>query len=144
MNAHMKNRSSAPAESVKGSSIGWRRRMHLRRTSAMLRRFGTALAAAFLVCLAAAATASAATVGPTLQAKLAGLADSASAGIVIVAFNTDNGLQPEHLAVLTGLGITAGTTLPTLGMVAVPATAGQARALAANPAVRSVWSNDQL
>lgn len=109
----------------------------------MLRRIGLALAAAILVGIAA-ASASAATVGPSLQSKLSSLADSASAGVVIIAFNTDNGLQPAHLDVLRGVGLFNGTTLPSLGMVALPATAGQVRALAANPAVRSVWSNDQL
>jgi serine protease AprX len=64
--------------------------------------------------------------------------------LVIVAFNTSNGLNDSHLSVLRGVGITKGFTLKNLGMVAAPATAGQVRALAANPAVRSIWSNDRL
>src|SRR5262245_9858353 len=107
----------------------------------MVKRIGGVIAAVFVILLAA-TTASAATVGPQLQRKLAGLADSAGVGVVIVAFNTDSGLQPQHLDVLRSVGLLNGTTLPQLGMVALLATAGQVRALAANPAVRSVWSND--
>lgn len=110
----------------------------------MFRRIGLALAAILFLVGIAAATASAATVGPTLQSKLSSLADSASVGVVIVSFNTNNGLQPAHLDVLRGVGLVNGTTLQSLGMVALPATAGQVRALAANPAVRSVWANDRL
>lgn len=86
----------------------------------------------------------AATVGPKLQSKLATLADSASVGMVIVAFNTNNGLQESHLNVLRGVGITGGQTFPTLGMVAQPMTAGQVRSLSGHPSVRSIWSNDPL
>lgn len=86
----------------------------------------------------------AATVSPTLNSKLAGLADSVDVGMVIVAFETSNGLQESHLNVLRSVGITGGHTYPTLGMVAQPMTAGQVRALSTNPAVRSLWSNDQL
>ncbi|MFP5264624.1 MAG: S8 family serine peptidase [Blastocatellia bacterium] len=109
----------------------------------MIRRgFQTiALAAALL---AGASLTSAATLSPTLQSTLASAADGASVGVVIVSFNTTSGLNNSHLDVLRGLGITKGLTLNRLGMVAVPATAGQARALAANPGVRSVWSNDRL
>jgi serine protease AprX len=109
----------------------------------MLKRIAGSLAAVAFVLLAA-TSAPAATLGATLQSRLAGLADSADAGVVIVAFHTENGLQPQHLAVLEGLGVLRGTTLTQLGMVAIPATAGQVRALAANPAVRSVWANDRL
>lgn len=89
-------------------------------------------------------SASAATLGTSLIAKLNGLPNTAGVGTVIVSFNTSNGLKPAHLSVLTLAGITRGTTLQNLGMVAVPATAGQVRALAANPAVRSIWANDRL
>jgi serine protease AprX len=88
--------------------------------------------------------AQAATIGPRLQAQLASLGDSASVGTVIVSFNTSSGLQESHFNVLRSVGVTGGLTYPTLGMVAQPMTAGQVRALAANPAVRSVWSNDKL
>jgi serine protease AprX len=77
----------------------------------------------------AARSASASKLGPTLAAKLSGLANSASVGTVIVAFNTSNGLTSSHLLTLTLNGILRGTTLPHLGMVAIPATAGQVRAL---------------
>jgi serine protease AprX len=65
-------------------------------------------------------------------------------GTVIVAFNTSSGLTASHLTTLTLAGISGGTTLQNLGMAAVPATAGQVRALAANPSVRSLWLNDRL
>ena len=81
---------------------------------------------------------------PTLSARLASLANDADAGMVIVAFNSSNGLRDEHLNVLRAAGVTGGQTFPTLGMVAQPMTAGQIRALAANSAVRSLWSNDRL
>jgi serine protease AprX len=64
--------------------------------------------------------------------------------MVIVAFKSANGLRDEHLNVLRAAGVTGGQTFPTLGMVAQPMTAGQVRALAANSAVRSLWSNDHL
>src|SRR6202022_4590309 len=65
----------------------------------------------------AASSASSATLGPSLTSKLTGLADSASVGTVIVSFNTSNGLNASHLAVLTAAGITKGFTLQQLGMV---------------------------
>ncbi len=86
----------------------------------------------------------AATLSPTLQSKLPGLADNVSVGMVIVAFNTTNGLQLSHLNVLRGVGITGGQTFPKLGMVAQPMTAGQVRALKNNSSVLSLWSNDPL
>ena len=81
---------------------------------------------------------------PALSARLAGLANDADAGMVIVAFRSSNGLRDEHLNVLRAVGVTGGQTFPTLGMVAQPMTVGQVRALAANSAVRSLWSNDRL
>ncbi|CAN5350519.1 hypothetical protein BH20ACI2_BH20ACI2_11130 [soil metagenome] len=98
----------------------------------------TAIAAIFTI------AASAATIGPKLQAQLNTLADNASVGMVIVSFNTNNGLQESHLDVLRSVGVTGGQTFPILGMVAQPMTAGQVRSLATNSAVRSVWSNDPL
>jgi len=99
---------------------------------------------AILFGLVSAVAAWPATLGPSLASKLSGLADSASAGTVIVAFNTSNGLNATHMAVLSAAGLSKGFTLQHLGMVAVPATAGQVRALASNSAVRSIWANDQL
>ncbi len=81
---------------------------------------------------------------PALSARLAGLANDADAGMVIVAFKSSNGLSDAHLNVLRAAGVTGGQTFPTLAMVAQPMTAGQVRALAANTAVRSLWSNDRL
>ncbi len=86
----------------------------------------------------------AATLSPTLQTQLTTLTDNDSVGMVIVSFNTTNGLQNSHLNVLRSVGITGGQTFPTLGMVAQPMTVAQVRALAGNSAVRSIWSNDQL
>ena len=86
----------------------------------------------------------AASLSPALQSRLAGVADDESVGMVIVAFNTNSGLTEGHLNVLRGVGVTGGQTFPTLGIVAQPMTAGQVRALAGNPAVASVWSNDPV
>ncbi len=88
--------------------------------------------------------AQAAKLSPTLQNKLTTLADTASVGMVIVTFNTNNGLQAAHLDILQSVGVSGGQTFPTLGMVAQPMTVGQVRALISNPNVRSVWSNDAL
>ncbi len=109
----------------------------------MIKRAATTLFVALLICFAI-QNASAATLNPTLASQLNKTADTTSVGTVIVAFNTNNGLNDSHLAVLRGIGITKGITFQNLGMVAFPATAGQVRALAANGAVRSVWSNDRL
>ena len=81
---------------------------------------------------------------PSFAAQIGALSDDASVGTAIVSFDTATGLQESHLNILRSLGINGGLTYPKLGMVAQPMTAGQARALAANPAVLSVWSNDAL
>ena len=86
----------------------------------------------------------AATLSEKLNKQLHTLTDTAGVGMVIVAFNTNNGLNDSHLNVLKSLGIMGGQTFPTLGMVAQPMTVAQVRALAANPNVRSLWSNDKL
>lgn len=88
--------------------------------------------------------AQAAQLSPVIQKQLPTLADSASVGTAIVAFNTSSGLTDAHLNILKSVGVAGGKTFPTLGMVAMPLTAGQVRALAANSAVRSIWSNDKL
>lgn len=89
--------------------------------------------------------ASAAVLGSSLQQKLQRLSDADPVGLVIVAFDTNDALQPAHLEALKSVGITGGYTLPALGMVAVPAlNAAQVRSLAALPGVRSVWANDPL
>ncbi|MDB6113151.1 MAG: peptidase [Lacunisphaera sp.] len=101
--------------------------------------------ALFLVSLGAIPSLEAATIGSALQKRLATLAPADSAGQVIVAFNGDSGLTDQHLQVLSGVGLSAGYTLPTLGMVAVPAvTVAQVQALAADPAVRSISGNEPL
>ncbi len=97
-----------------------------------------------LALTAGAATSRAATLSPALQQLTQTAASGASAGVVIVSFNTASGLSDAHLNILRGVGILKGRTLQNLGMVAVPATVGQVRALASNPAVRSIWSNDRL
>lgn len=88
--------------------------------------------------------AQAATLSQNLRNKLAGLANNASVGMVIVSFKAPNGLQSTHLNILRGVGVLGGQTFPKLGMVAQPMTAGQVRALQNNPNIRSIWSNDQL
>src|SRR5215204_3218005 len=110
----------------------------------MLRRISAASSVLVLLAIFTAANVSAATLGPSLRAKLNGLAADAKVGTVIISFNTSNGLLPAHLDALRGLGITKGITLNRLGMVAAAATAGQVRALASDPSVRSVWFNDRL
>jgi serine protease AprX len=110
----------------------------------MFRRISAALSTVALLALLAAAEVSAATLGPSLQSKLNGLASDAKVGTVIISFNTTQGLRPAHLDALRSLGITKGVTLNRLGMVATVATAGQVRALGNNPSVRSVWFNDRL
>jgi serine protease AprX len=97
-----------------------------------------------LALLFGAGLAKAATLSENLKSALTGAANDLSVGVVIVAFNTESGLADSHLAVLRGVGITKGLTLNRLAMVAMPATAGQVRALQSNPAVRSIWSNDKL
>jgi len=101
------------------------------------------IASSIILCAGAILT-PAATLGPTLSSTLGSAADAADIGIVIVAFNSTSGLDASHLALLNSVGITKGITFAQLGMAAVPATAGQVRALSANPKVRSIWSNDQL
>ena len=93
---------------------------------------------------AVSAQAATAKLSPALTARLARLANDADAGMVIVAFKSSNGLQNDHLNVLRSVGVTGGQTFPTLAMVAQPMTVSQVRALAANSAVRSIWSNDPL
>lgn len=110
----------------------------------MIRRITEKLAAAFILSTIFSIAASAATLSPKLQADLAARPDTLDAGLVIVSFETTDGLKDSHLQALRGLGITQGITLQNLGMVAVPATLGQVRQLAAMPGVRSVWSNDRL
>lgn len=77
-------------------------------------------------------SAQAASISPTLQNQLTTLADNVSVGMVIVSFNTNNGLQQSHLNVLRSVGVTGGQTFPILGMVAQPMTVAQVRALAGN------------
>src|ERR1044072_7747816 len=110
----------------------------------MLRKISAAFSTIALLAILTVTNVSAATIGPSLQAKLSGLAADAKVGTVIISFNTTRGLQPAHLDALRGLGITRGLTLNRLGMVAAVATAGQVHALSSNPAVRSVWFNDRL
>ena len=81
---------------------------------------------------------------PSFAAQIGGLADDVAVGTAIVTFDTTAGLQESHLNILRSIGVTGGLTYPMLGMVAQPLTVGQVRALAANPEVLSVWSNDEL
>jgi serine protease AprX len=85
-----------------------------------------------------------ATLSPTLQTQLNGMANGAKVGVVIISFNAPNGLTAGHLNILRGVGVLKGVTFPHLGMVGAVLTAGQVRTLANNSAVRSIWSNDRL
>ena len=109
----------------------------------MMRSITNTLLAALLICFVSHAV-SAAKLSPTLTTQLQQVSNGTSVGLVIVAFNTSNGLNISHLNLLKSIGITRGLTLQKLGMVAVTATAGQVKTLAANSAVRSIWSNDRL
>ena len=91
-----------------------------------------------------AASVYAARLSPQLTSQVAGLGDAASVGVVIVSFNTSSGLTPANLDILRGVGVSSAVTFNKLGMVGAVLTAGQVKALAANPAVRSIWSNDRL
>lgn len=106
------------------------------------RLIGRALCAFSLVSIFIAG-AQAAKLSPTLQNRLNGLANNASLGVVIVSFDSNSGLSSGHLDVLRNLGVTKGVTFQTLGMVGTVLNAGQIRSLAANPSVRSIWSNDR-
>jgi serine protease AprX len=94
-----------------------------------------------LVLVLIAGLAQAARLDPALALKLETAAADLDLGIVIVAFDRDGRLQAGDLLTLQAAGITRGYTLDELAMAAVPVTAGQVRALAANPGVRSIWSN---
>jgi len=80
---------------------------------------------------------------PTLEAQISGVPNTTSVGVVIVCFNTTNGLTNTHLNLLRALGITSGVTYQRLGMVGAVLNAGQVRFLQNNGAVRSIWSNDE-
>ncbi len=91
------------------------------------------------------AAASAATLGPSLKAKLTTAAATDSVGTVIVAFNDNGaGLTTAQLKTILSVGVTTGRTLPNLDMVAITATAAQVNALAQNTSVRSLYANDAL
>lgn len=109
----------------------------------MLRRIAATIIFTLTIVVTAAGV-NAATLSPALAAKLAQVSNTTSVGMVIVSFNTTNGLNEAQLNVLRGVGINKGFKLQHLGMVATVATAGQVRALASNAAVRSIWSNDRL
>src|ERR1044072_8768582 len=110
----------------------------------MLRKISAAFSTIALLAILTVTNVSAATIGPSLQSRLNGLAADAKVGTVIISFKTTRGLQPANLDVLRAIGITKGITLNRLGMVAAVATAGQVRALSNNPSVRSVWFNERL
>jgi serine protease AprX len=112
--------------------------------SSLIKAFTKTIYITLMICCGFGATTLAITLSPKLSSNLNHLADNASVGIVIVAFQTNNGLNESHLNLLRGIGVTKGRSLQQLGMVAFPATAGQVRALAAHSAVRSLWSNDRL
>lgn len=110
----------------------------------ILRRKVSRFAVVLVLIAAASFAAQAAKLSLNLRNTLTNLGDNVSVGMVIVSFNTTNGLQPSHLNILRGIGINGGQTYQRLGIVAQPMTAGQVRALANNPSVRSIWSNDRL
>lgn len=96
------------------------------------------ITAIFAMCI------SAAELAPKLKQQIEGAADNVSLGVVIVSFDTSNGLNEGHLNILRGLGIDSGVTYKNLGMVGAVLNVGQVKALASSSAVRSVWTNDRL
>ena len=83
-----------------------------------------------------------ATTGPVIDPELtASLTGPASLHEVIVTFHGDGAPTAQHLALLQQAGITTGITLHSLPMAGVLATSQQVDALAASPAVRSLWLN---
>lgn len=110
----------------------------------MIKRITTTIIITIVLCSALSMAAQAATLSPTLKTQLTKLTDSTSLGMVIISFKTSDGLKATHLEMLRGLGIRGGYTFQNLGMVAAPATVAQVKTLAANPNVRSIWSNDKL
>ena len=103
----------------------------------------TALAAAIAAALGLAASAAdAARLDPRLAAKLA-TAGAADPIEVIVTFPGEGAPSDADLAKLDALGL-AGASLRTLPMAGVVATPAQIRALAADPAIRSVYWNRPL
>lgn len=109
----------------------------------MMRKRISTIIATLIICFALAAVTNAATLSPALKTQLQSLTNTASVGVVIVSFNAPRGLTDDHLNILRGVGITKGVTYPKLGMVGAVMSAGQLRQLAANSAVRSIWSNDR-
>ena len=81
-----------------------------------------------------------ASVDPALRAAL--VADPTAQ--VIVTFNGSGAPQASQLSLLRQLGITRGITMQALPIVGVIATSAQVNALAANPAVRSLYINKKL
>src|SRR5688572_24106372 len=108
----------------------------------MNKKFLHTVIGAMFFCVLFFSSSSAATLSSTLQSKLSSLSDAENAGVVIVVFQTNHGLNATHLDLLRSVGINGGKTLNQLGMVATAATVGQVRALSANANVRSIWSND--
>ena len=74
----------------------------------MIRRFAFRTFILALALTMSAALTQAAKLSPTLQTTLASAANSAPVGVVIVSFNTSNGLNDTHLAILRGVGLTKG------------------------------------
>src|SRR5688500_19288931 len=77
-----------------------------------------------MICCGFGATTLATTLSPKLSSNLNHLSDNASVGIVIVAFQTSNGLNESHLNLLRGIGVTKRRSLRQLGQVTFLANAG--------------------
>jgi serine protease AprX len=117
--------------------------MTISRTSETAKRFLGLIFTFMLVFVCSGQSFGSATLSPALRQQLNGLANNAPVGVVIISFNAPKGLTESHLNILRSVGINKGVTFPTLGMVGTALTAGQVRTLAANPSVRSIWSNDR-
>lgn len=110
------------------------------KTKQLFKRFLVAVVAAGALAVGG----QAATLSPDLQARLAGAADNVSMGVVVISFDSPNGLTAGNLSLIQAAGITTGVTYQKLGMVAAALTAGQVRSLNASSSVSSIWTNERL
>ncbi|MGH9787360.1 MAG: S8 family serine peptidase [Candidatus Acidiferrales bacterium] len=91
---------------------------------------------------AGALAASAAKLGPGLEAQLASLEPADEIEVVVTFWGET--LSVEQIAAVQALGITRGLTFRSLPILGLLATRDQVNALAAMPEVRSIWPNSEL
>jgi serine protease AprX len=107
-----------------------------------MKRILCAVAGLFVALALRVPDASAAKLGPGLDAQLASLGPSDEVEVV-VTFRGDT-IGAGDIAAVQALGITRGVLLRLLPIMGVLATRDQVNGLAASPAVRSIWPNSEL